>query len=160
MDRTIRRLAALSIATGLAQQAPAADGVMQTWHPWQLDSVLVAWALMQTQRPAPLFESVQRGAEIEPQSAIDTPDSRYRRAGQRTAFEEAVRLHKLQHPCVPRLKEAVRVVELAAWRKPEFPAVETFETQVLAVLPGQPSRGGLEAAFAVINRYCREGSPP
>lgn len=131
---------------------------MQTWHPWQLDSVLVAWALQQGLRP-PLFESLPRGQAIPAERAIDTPDSPFRRTGQRTAFEAAVRQAELRHPCVPRLRDAVRVVELAAWRKPEFPSVEEFEARVLRAIPAQPARGGLEAAFAEIERYCRETAP-
>ena len=135
----------------------AADAAMQTWHPWQLDSVLVAWALTQAKSPPPAFESIARGAPIPPEQAIDTPDSPYRRTGQRTAFEEAVRQNKVSHPCVPRLRDAVRVVELAAWRKPEFPAVEAFEARVLKAIPWQPMRGGLDAALIEVERYCREG---
>jgi hypothetical protein len=155
MDRTLRRLAALSLACAAALAAHAAEPAMQTWHPWQLDSVLVAWALTQAKAPPPAFESIARGTLIAPGLAIDTPDSPYRRTGQRTAFEEAVRLNKVVHPCVPRLRDAVRVVELAAWRKPEFPLVEAFEARVLAVIPAQPVRGGLEAALAEVERYCR-----
>lgn len=156
MDRTLRRLAALSLAAAPVL-AVAADAVMQTWHPWQLDSVLVAWALTQAKSPPPAFESIARGAPIAPEQAIDTPDSPYRRTGQRTAFDEAVRLNKVSHPCVPRLRDAVRVVELAAWRKPEFPAVEAFEARVLRVIPSLPMRGGLNAALIEVERYCSEG---
>lgn len=147
----------MSMAAGLALPAAGADSALQTWHPWQLDSVLVAWALTQAKTPPPLFESITRGTAIPPERAIDTPDSLYRRTGHRTAFEEAVRLSRLDHPCVPRLRDAVRVVELAAWRKPEYPAVEEFEARVLKVIPAQPMRGGLEAALAEVERYCREG---
>ena len=130
---------------------------MQTWHPWQLDSVLVAWVLLQAQQtPAPLFESIVRGTPIPPERAIDTPNSPYRRNGQRTAFEEAVRQIGVKHPCVPRLRDAVRVVELAAWRKPEYPLVEEFEARVLKVIPTGPMRGGLEAALGEVERYCRD----
>lgn len=130
---------------------------MQTWHPWQLDSVLVAWALTQVKAPPPPFESITRGVPVPAERAIDTPDSPFRRTGQRTAFEEAVRQAGVKHPCVARLRDAVRVVELAAWRKPEFPHVEEFEARVLNVIPAQPQRGGLEPAFAEVERYCREG---
>jgi hypothetical protein len=157
MDRTFRQLAVLSLAAGLANPAAGADALLQTWHPWQLDSVLVAWALTQAKAPTPVFESITRGTLIPPERAIDTPDSPYRRTGHRTAFEEAVRLNKVNHACVPRLRDAVRVVELAAWRKPEFPAVEEFEARVLKVIPAQPMRGGLDAALAEVDRYCREG---
>jgi hypothetical protein len=157
MDRPIRQLAVLSLAAGLALPVVAADAPLQTWHPWQLDSLLVAWALTQAKVPAPVFESITRGAAIPPERAIDTPDSPYRRTGHRTAFEEAVRLNKVNHPCVPRLRDAVRVVELAAWRKPEYPAVEEFEARVLKLIPPQPMRGGLEAALAEVDKYCREG---
>jgi hypothetical protein len=157
MDRALRCLAVLILAAGLATPVVGANDALQTWHPWQLDSVLVAWALMQAKSPPPEFESVTRGLAIAPERAIDTPDSPYRRTGQRTAFDEAVRLTGAKHVCVPRLREAVRVVELAPWRKPEFPAVEEFEARVLKVLPRQPARGGLEAAMHEIERYCREG---
>ena len=159
MDCTLRRFAALSLAAGLALPAAGADGALQTWHPWQLDSVLVAWALTKAKTPAPVFESITRGTIIPPERAIDTPDSPYRRTGHRTAFEEAVRLNKVNHPCAPRLRDAVRVVELAAWRKPEYPAVEEFEARVLKVIPAQPMKGGLDAALAEVDRYCREGKP-
>jgi hypothetical protein len=157
MDRILRRLAVLTAASLATPPALAADALLQTWHPWQLDSVLVAWALIQAKPTPPVFESIVRGEPIPPERAIDTPDSPYRRTGQRTAFEEAVRQNKVVHPCVPRLRDAVRVVELAAWRKPEFPAVEEFEARVLKVIPAQPMRGGLEAALAEVERYCREG---
>lgn len=157
MDRTIRQLAVLSLAAGLGLPAAGAEPALQTWHPWQLDSVLVAWALTQARTPAPVFESITRGGPIPAERAIDTPDSPYRRTGHRTAFEEAVRLHRVNHPCVPRLRDAVRVVELAAWRKPEYPAVEEFEARVLKVIPAQPMRGGLDAALAEVERYCSEG---
>lgn len=140
----------------LATPPAAAESVLRTWHPWQLDSVLVAWALTQVKSPPPTFESVARGTDIPAEHAIDTPDSPYRRTGQRTAFDEALRLTHLQHPCSARLREAVRVIELAPWRKTEFPAVEAFEARVLAALPAQPGRGGLERAMAEIDRYCHE----
>lgn len=151
----------LSLGLGLFMPtAGLSQPVMQTWHPWQLDSLLVAWALQQARVPPPLFESVQRGLVITPERAIDTPDSPFRRSGQRTAFDEAVRLLGLAHPCVPRLRDAVRVVELANWRKPEFPWVEEFEARVLQATPAQPMRGGLDGAFAEVQRYCNERSAP
>lgn len=156
MDRAIRRAAALSLALALATPLAEAGELLQTWHPWQLDSLLVAWVLMQTQTPPPVFESVPRGTTIAPNRAIDTPDSPYRRTGQRTAFDEAVRLSGLRSPCIARLREAVHVVELAPWRKPEFPVVEAFEARVLKLIPAQPVRGGIEAAMAEIDRYCRD----
>jgi hypothetical protein len=156
MDRTIRCLAALSLLPALAQAADSAGPVLQTWHPWQLDSVLVAWALVQKGHPAAAFESVPRGTAIEPTRAIDTPDSLYRRTAQRTAFEEAVRHQGVVHACVARLRDAVRVVELAPWRKPEFVAVEAFEARVLQQIPAQPMRGGIEPALAQVDRYCKE----
>ncbi|TAK83020.1 MAG: hypothetical protein EPO12_06400 [Aquabacterium sp.] len=158
MDRALRRLASLMPALALlASGATSAAERLQTWHPWQLDSVAVAWVLSHTRHPAPEFESVQRGTVIAPGQAIDTPESTFRRTGQRTAFDEAVRLEKLDHPCVARLREAVRIVELAPWRRPEFPAVEAFEASVRRVMPAQPMRGGLERALAEVDRYCAQG---
>ena len=143
-------------ATLWAAGSAGAQPLMQTWHPWQLDSVLVAWALGQAKAPPPVFESIVRPTPIPPERAIDTPDSPFRRTGQRTAFDEAVRQTGFQHPCTARLREAVRVVELAAWRKPEFPQVEEFEARVLKAIPSQPMRGGLEAALAEVDRYCKD----
>lgn len=157
MDRTLRRLAIVTLACVAAFPAAAAETVLQTWHPWQLDSLLVAWVLARTRAPAPEFESLPRGTPIAAERAIDTPDSPFRRNGQRTAFEEALRIERLQHPCAARLREAVRVVELAAWRRPEFPAVQDFEARVLAAAPQAPARGSLAAAMAEIERYCAEG---
>jgi hypothetical protein len=160
MDRTLRFLGALTSAL-LLLAAPAVRAgatTLQTWHPWQLDSVLVAWVLARTRSPAPQFESLPRGTVIAAEIAIDTPDSSFRRNAQRTAFEEALRLERLQHPCVARLREVVRLVEFAAWRRPEFPALQDFEARVLAAAPAQPARG-LTAALAEIDRYCAEGGP-
>lgn len=144
-------------AAGLSQSSLP----LQTWHPWQLDSLLVAWALTQAApRQAPAFASVPRGTPIPPERAIDTPDSAYRRSGQRTAFDEALRMTGLQHPCVPRLREAARVVELAAWRKPEFPAIEAFEARVLRAIPATPTVGGLAPALREVDRFCAEPATP
>ncbi len=159
MDRSLRRLA-LTLAAWLplaASEVFAQPVVLQTWHPWQLDSVLVVWALGHVGGAPPVVESIERGSPIPPERAIDTPDSPYRRTGQRTAFEEAVRQAGVTHGCVPQLREAVRVVELAPWRKPEFPAIEAFEARVLKAIPTRPMRGGLEAALVEVDRYCREG---
>jgi hypothetical protein len=147
----IAALCLLLMATPLALAQPT----FKTWHPWQMDSLLVAWVLAQTRTPAPMFESVQRGSDIPADQALDTPDSPYRRTGQRTAFEEALRLSQWQHPCVPRLRDAVRVVELAAWLRPEFPEVEAFQEQLLKAIPKQAQPGGLEPAMAVIARFCQ-----
>ena len=133
------RLCTLLLLLIAGQHTLAAERLMQTWHPWQMDSVLVVWALMQVPQQEPLVvESIVRGTPIPPGRAIDTPDAPYRRTGQRTAFEEAVRQAGVTHPCVPRLRDAVRVVELAAWRKPEFPIVEAFEARLLKLIPSQP----------------------
>lgn len=151
---TAAAVPALAVGAG----AKASEATLQTWHPWQLDSVLVAWALGQGAAAPPTFESLPRGEPIPPDRAIDTPDSPYRRTGQRTAFEEAVRRRGLQHPCIERLRAAVRVVELAPWRKPEFPLVEAFEAEVLQAVPTRPRVGGLEPAFGVVGRYCAGGA--
>lgn len=161
MDRTLHRaaggLSAAALVLAGAVAPAAAQPRLGTWHPWQLDAVLVAWAVRQV-APATVFESVPKGDPIDAEIALDTPDARYRRSGQRTAFDEAVRHLALAHPCLPRLQEAARVVELAAWRKPEYPRVEAFEAAVLKVTPAAPMRGGLEAAFAQIDRYCQDAT--
>ncbi len=153
----VRWVVAMALV-GAGQHAVAAERLMQTWHPWQMDSVLVVWALTQVPRAQPLVvESVVRGTPIPPEQAIDTPESPYRRNGRRTAFEEAVRQTGVSHPCLPRLHEAVRVVELASWRKPEYPAVEAFEARLRRLIPSQPMRGGLDAALEEVEKYCKEG---
>lgn len=165
MDLALRRTAKLTAAglllalastMGAGQACAQSTASLQTWHPWQLDSVLVVWVLLQVQAPPRMFESVIRGTAIAADRAIDTPDSPYRRTGQRTAFEEAVRLNAVTNPCIPRLRDAVRLVELAPWRKPESPLVEEFEARVLRAIPSLPARGGLDAALAEVERYCRE----
>jgi hypothetical protein len=146
--------AALLLPLGAWAQAAQPMQPLQTWHPWQLDSILVVWALTKAQARPIAVESVVRGQPIDAGRAIDTPESPYRRTGQRTAFEEAVRRHQVHDPCVERLREAVRLVELASWRKPEFPSVEEFEARVLKVIPQRPMAGGLEPAMAEVERYC------
>lgn len=130
-----------------------------TWHPWQLDSALVLWALQKSTGHGVQIESLPRDTATSARPGviwIDTPDAPYRRTGQRTAFEEAVRKLGLQHPCVDKLREAVRVVEFAGWRKPDYPTIETFETRVLNAVPKQAAKGGMEPALAVIDSYCGE----
>jgi hypothetical protein len=139
--------------------AAAADVPSQrtyaTWTPWQADSVLAAWALQRYVHPEAQFESLPRGTPIPADTALDTPDSPYRRSGVRTAFEEVLRLHRVpQDPCIEKLRPIVRLLELAAWRKAEMPDAEQFETELSALLPVSPTKGGLERALEYVDRFC------
>lgn len=160
MDCTFRCFARLSLS-GLMAAVPVAATAEDyaTWHPWQLDSALVLWAIEKASGHSVRIESLPRDTDTTSRPGaiwIDTPDAIYRRTGQRTAFEEAVRKLDLKHPCVERLREAVRVVEFAGWRKPDYPNIETFEMRVLNAVPKAPAKGGMEPALAVINNYCGE----
>lgn len=125
-----------------------------TWVPWQVDSVAAAWVLKRYVQPDAKFSSVPRGTSLPTAMALDTPDSPYRRSGRMTAFEQALRLHKVDVSCRGDLKKVVRLLELAPWRKMENPAAEKFEHDLNLLLPAGPTAGGLEAAFNYIDNYC------
>lgn len=162
MDRTIRaacRLIALAamLASGLA--VAGTPRLYLTWAPWQVDSVLAAWVIKRHVYPDADFGMVVRGAPIATAQAIDTPASPYRRNGMRTAFEETLRVHAVpEDACIGRLRSIVRVLELAAWRKVEWPDTERFELELLRMLPKEPSKGRLEPAFEYIDRFCASAS--
>lgn len=160
MDQTagLARLAltallAACLGAGLSAHA-APPRAYVTWHPWQADSVLAAWALKRYVAQNAEFESVPNGTPIALEQALDTPDSPYRRNALRTAYEEALRIHRIESQCAERMRPIVRVLELVQWRKAEHPEAESFEAGLLPLLPQQPSRGGLTAAFAYIDQFC------
>lgn len=144
----------LVVSSGLCR---AETKTYATWLPWQVDSVVAAWVLKRYVHTDALFESVPRGTDIPPERALDTPTSPYRRNGRQTAFDETLRIHKLDFACSEKLGPIVRMLELAPWRKSENPEAEKFEIELNRLMPQGPSKGGLEAAFAYIDQYC--GSP-
>lgn len=143
----------LLFISGLAAAETTAP-LYVTWHPWQVDSVLAAWALKRFVFMEAGFASVPKGTPIAAGQALDIPDSAYRRNGLRTAYEEVLRLHHLVAPCAERLRPIARVLELAQWRKSEYPEAENFEAGLLPLLPTQPTGDGLTPAFAYIDQFC------
>jgi hypothetical protein len=160
MDRradTPRGLSAWAIAVlvlGWSGSAWPEGRLYTTWAPWQADSVVAAWTLKRYVDPGAQFEAVASGTRLPADRALDTPDSAYRRSGARTAFEEVVRVHKLEFACLERLRPIIRVLELARWRKSESPQAESFESALNQRLPREPGRGGLESAFAYVDSFC------
>jgi hypothetical protein len=142
------------LVLGYAGSVSAQGRLYTTWAPWQADSVLAAWALKRFVDPDAQFESAAGGTRLPADRALDTPDSPYRRTAARTAFEEVVRLHKLDFACIERLRPIIRVLELARWRKSESPQAEGFESALSQRLPREPGRGGLEPAFSYIDSFC------
>lgn len=167
MGRTSRlaRRALSVVLTACFGVAAASDAIATrryvTWYPWQADSVLAAWALKRHVSAAAEFESAPNGAPVPADQALDIPESVYRRNGLRTAYEEVLRVHRVDSPCTERLRPIVRVLELASWRKAEHPEAENFEAGLLPLLPRQPGKGGLAAAFAYVDQFCStKGATP
>ena len=132
--------------------------VFITWAPWQVDSVLAAWALQRYVFFGAGFEAVQAGTDLPNDVALDTPNSKYRRNGSRTAFEEVLRTHSLKVPCTEYLRPLNRVLELTKWRKSEYPEAEAFESKLAELYPMKPGKGGLEAAFHHLDEICEAKS--
>lgn len=130
------------------------SGTYSTWVPWQVDSVVAAWVLKRYVHADAIFESVPRGTSLSPERALDTPASLYRRNGRQTAFDETLRINKLRFACADKLGPIVRMLELAPWRKSENPGAEKFESELNRLMPQGTTKGGLEAAFGYIDRFC------
>lgn len=137
-------------------QCRAETKTYATWLPWQVDSVVAAWALKRYVEPKAQFESVPRGTVLPAERALDTPASPYRRNGRQTAFDETIRINKIRVPCAERLAPIVRVLELAPWRKAENAEAEKFEIELNRLMPQGPAKGGLDAAFSYIDQFCAE----
>jgi len=136
--------------------AAVAESRLITWAPWEVDSALTAWVLRRHVWPQAIAETVARDSRISDGVMIDTPGANYRRSGTRTAFEAALRLHKIKTPCSDALRPIVRVLELAPWRKSEHADAEEFEAGFRPLLPRETRAGGLDAAFAYVDAYCRK----
>jgi hypothetical protein len=150
----MRELCVLLVLFISIQADASGERSFATWAPWQPDSLLVAWVLKRHVFPNAQFEALNNGTPIPSDSALDTPDSPYRRSGMRTAFEEALRLNNIDTDCSRRLRPIIRTLELASWRKSEYPEAEAFESGLQPLLPMMPGKGGLEAAFAYVDRFC------
>ncbi|MEE4356917.1 MAG: chromate resistance protein ChrB domain-containing protein [Desulfococcaceae bacterium] len=131
----------------------------KTWAPWEPDSFLAAWALKRYVYPEAEFMSFPKGTPLLPGTApemmIDTPNAKYRRNATKTAFEEVVRIHNLKIPCYARIRAIVRLLEMSRWRKSENREAEDFERNLRSLLPQGPATGGLDAAFAYADEFCR-----
>lgn len=136
--------------------------VYKTWAPWEPDSFLAAWALKRYVYPEAEFMSFPKGTPLLPGTApemmIDTPDAKYRRNATKTAFEEVVRIHNLKIPCYQQIRAIVRLLEMGRWQKSQNRKAEDFETGLLPLLPREPAKGGLDAAFAYVDTFCKQRS--
>mgnify|MGYP001359814193 CR=1 FL=1 len=133
--------------------------MISTWAPWESDSAATAWVLKRHVYPDAAFQSLPKGAPIKG-LALDVPDAPYQRRATATAFEAAVGRHQIHTPCIARLTPWLRLLELAPWRKSTLPEAEAFEAQLTALLPKEPTVGGLEPAFAFLDTFCQENSSP
>jgi hypothetical protein len=150
----MKRLLPVFVGLALNVNADASARTYVTWAPWQVDSVLVAWVIKRFVEHDVEFEAVAPGTTVASDVALDAPTSRYRRNARRTAFEEAARVLRVESQCIEALRPINRVLELAAWRKSEFPEAEAFELGLTRLLPSGPAKGGLEQAFAFIDAFC------
>ena len=145
-------LALVTVATAQGQ-------TFSTWAPWESDSVATAWVLKRHVYPDATFQALPKGTPIEDLS-LDVPSSPYRRTATATAFEAAIQQHHIQTPCVARLTPLLRLLELAPWRKSTNPEAEAFEAQLVPLLPVEPTVGGLEQVFALLDTFCQEETTP
>ena len=145
----------LTLLTWVAAQGQT----FSTWAPWESDSVATAWVLKRHVYPDATFQSLPRGTPIDGLS-LDVPTAPYHRTATATTFEAAIQRHNIQTPCVARLTPLLRLLELAPWRKSTNPEAEAFEARLVPLLPMEPTAGGLEKAFAVLDTFCQEETTP
>jgi hypothetical protein len=143
----------------LAMPATVQGQTLSTWAPWESDSAATAWLLQRHVYPNATFQSLPKGTPLDGLT-VDVPTSPYRRTATATAFEAAARQHTIQTPCVARLTPLLRLLELAPWRKATSPEAEAFEARLVPLLPVEPTVGGLEKAFAVLDTFCQEETTP
>jgi hypothetical protein len=143
----------------LVTVATAQGQTFSTWAPWETDSVAAAWVLKRQVYPDATFQSLPRGTAIEG-LALDVPTAPYHRTATSTTFEAAIEQHHLQTPCVARLTPLIRLLELAPWRKSTNPDAEAFEARLAPLLPLEPTVGGLDKAFALLDTFCQEDTTP
>jgi hypothetical protein len=144
----------MSLSAVHAKETEEGGCIYGTWVPWEIDSVLVAWAIKRYVDVGSEFIALERGTSIPVEKSIDTPDSYYRRTGMTSAFEGAVHRHGLSSECLDSLVSISRVLELTPWRKSEDENASDFEIQIMPYVPRVPQKGGLEKAFEVIDQYC------
>lgn len=136
--------------------------VYQAWAPWEVDAVVTAWAIKRHIDTGAVFIALPRGTAATTENTIDLPGSPYRRSGRRTAFDEVLRIHSIESACTRRIAPLVRLLEIAPWRKAENPRAEDFESHLRVLLPVEPGKGGLDAAFHYIDAFCADAGalPP
>lgn len=125
--------------------------VYKTYSQWEIDALFVAWLINRHVDKESEFIIVEKGAFIEPEYAINTPDSRFRRGGKETAFESALRQLNIHTSCTDSLTPIIRIIELAPWRKAEYIHVLTFESDIITLLNKQD----ISAVFSYIDEYCK-----
>lgn len=142
------------LCQGLAQA-----GTFETWAPWEVDSVVSAWALRRFVDPQAVFVTRLKGSPVSARASIDTPDSDYKRGARSTAFDEVVRRNQAASPCLEKLAPIVRTLELSPWRKSADPLSEAFEQGLVPLIPQGLGVASLEPAFAYIDAFCARGKP-
>lgn len=129
--------------------------IYRTWAPWEIDSVLAAWAIKTYVNKDAQFVSIPRGTSVKSKFSIDIPpDSPYLRSAKQTAFEAVLRIHHIADDCTEKIKPIVRLLELAKWRKSESTLAQDFEIGLKPLLPVEPTEGNLQKAFEYIDRFC------
>ncbi len=115
--------------------------------PWEIDSTLAAWAIKRHVHPEAEFAALARGTDIPPETSVDVPNSPYRRSGTETAFDEVVRIHKIDSSCAKKIRPIVRLLELVPWRKTGNKEAEDFEHGLRPLLPQNPVKAGEYGKF-------------
>lgn len=139
----------LFIFLGLSSNLNAS--IYKTYSQWEVDAVFVAWLINRHVDKQSEFIIVKKGTFIEKKYAINTPKSRFRRGGQETAFESALRQLNISTRCSDKLIPIIRILELAPWRKSEYLYVLNFENDVVNIL----EKDRIMKVFNYIDNYCK-----
>ena len=139
------------LVTSLVYLSPLHATVYQTQSRWEVDAVLVAWLINRHVETDSEFILVEKGTLIDAMHAINTPNSRFRRSAQETAFESALRQFNIHNSCSDVLTPMIRLIELAPWRMNEHSHAKMFERDILALSETQD----ISAAFEYIDSYCQ-----
>lgn len=128
------------------------------YFPYESDSVLTAWLIKRYKDPGALFAGIEKGrkASVPPVLQINTTSSLYRRSSRFTAFESAKRRLGVSDSCTQKLVKVSRLLEMAPWRKQQFPEYLELERKIHDALPEDPGPHDLSEAFSIIDDYCKE----
>jgi len=126
------------------------------YFPYETDTVLTAWLIRKYKDPEAKFIPVKRGTSpaVSAECQINTSVSPYRRSARFTAFQTAVKKVGATGECIRRLERISRIVEMAPWRKQEFPEASTLQLKIHEALKDGHTAGSMEAAFPVIEKFC------